>query len=220
MQVNNIEIPTIEFCELFHVGNMDISQKQRNSYEGSGLSVSDCPDAWTRIARLGGRNTNRLTKEKGIFLNYHVLGEARKKIKQWGLEQGFIEKQDVYLVSGMNENGEEYYMSYTNPEEAYEDYVDYVQYSLEEELTLSKEEVLKKLRKSGYKATSKLLEVSMRDHIDPIETLDLLVVAWAEQFTELDGVHWADIRDEEILSAPRSVIFNDKLKDWKIKRMF
>ncbi|MEG0736991.1 MAG: hypothetical protein RR441_08990 [Longicatena sp.] len=198
---------------------MDILEKQRNSYEGSGLSVSDCPDIWTRIARIGGRNTNRLTKEKGVFLNYHVLGTARKKIKQWGLEQGFIEKQDIYFVPGTSEDGGEYYMSYIDPEEAYEDYKDYVEYSLEEALTLSKEEVLGKIRKSGYKATPKLLDVSMRDHIDPIETIDLLVVAWAEQFTELDGVHWADIRDEANLSAPRSVIFNNKVKSWKIEQV-
>ncbi|MBG9693191.1 hypothetical protein ABD91_20845 [Lysinibacillus sphaericus] len=219
MKVNNVEIPTIEFSELFHVGDIDISEKQRNSYEGSGLSVSDCPKVWTRIARLGGRNTNRLTKEKGVFLNYHVLGTARKKIKKWGLEQGFIEKQDIYLVPGMNENGEEYYMTFINPEHAYEEYVEYVEFSLEEELTLSKEEILNNLRKSYYKAMPKLLKVSMRDHIGPMETIDLLVVAWAEQFTELDGVHWADILDEENLSAPRSVIFNNKVKDWKIEQL-
>lgn len=34
--------------DLYHLGSMNIESKSRYSYEGDGLSVSICPEAWGR----------------------------------------------------------------------------------------------------------------------------------------------------------------------------
>ena len=37
---------------LYHVGTTDIKNKGKDSYEGKGLSVSICPTAWCKIAKI------------------------------------------------------------------------------------------------------------------------------------------------------------------------
>jgi hypothetical protein len=80
---------------VFHVGDLESKPRRRTiSYEGPGLSVSRCPDAWTRIARLGGYATwtlRRSGRGLGRFLDRHALSQASLScMTEVAVEAGWI----------------------------------------------------------------------------------------------------------------------------------
>ena len=81
----NFELPTKKISSVFHVGDMNISNKSDFSLEGSGLSVSLHPDAWVKIAKLGGRDIYVLTNNNGIFVDAYKINKKQKdSIISWG----------------------------------------------------------------------------------------------------------------------------------------
>lgn len=196
--------PTRTFKKLFHVGDMDIKDKQPGSLEGDGLSVSQHPEAWMEIARIGGP-TWVLTKAGNRFLDFHRLNaKQRKEVIQWGVKNGYAEEGTVYRVHWYDEEmEEERYFEYTSREEAQSE-VDAGTGSEIEEVP-------------GNPIGTQKLESRMKARVtnSPSLTLDYLVVAYAEDVLNLDGVWWADRLDPEHLSAPRGVIFNAMLPTWK-----
>ena len=55
-------LPVRKFSHVFHIGTFDIQNRKDFSYEGAGLSVSRDPEAWYKIAKLGGNTLFVLTK--------------------------------------------------------------------------------------------------------------------------------------------------------------
>ena len=77
--MNVINVPVVHLDSVLHVGNFDGNQ-DASSHEGHALSVSWCPEAWTKIARLGGRPTWLLKKdEPGRFLEITGIKQAAKR---------------------------------------------------------------------------------------------------------------------------------------------
>lgn len=87
-----MEWPTISQSEVRHVGTMDASEKCRDSYEGSGLSVTQNPDAWRRASGVSGDEW-LLSRYDGCFLDVLSLEpEHVDEITEWGLESGLLER--------------------------------------------------------------------------------------------------------------------------------
>lgn len=110
--------------KVFHVGFLNLENLSARpftaySLEGKGLSVSQCPDSWIKIAKLGGSNLYELTKENPSFI---IFSEEFKAIAlEWCLEHGFLIKANKFRAYFTDENEEEFYMELNSYEQAREE---------------------------------------------------------------------------------------------------
>src|SRR5690606_28206530 len=82
----------------------------------NGLSVSQCPEDWIKIARLGGRDLYILTKEDSSF--FMAYGDERQKAIEWCVDNGYLKKAKKYRAYNTDEEGEEFYMELDHESEA------------------------------------------------------------------------------------------------------
>lgn len=200
-----MELVLLNVVRVFHVGTLDIRKKVKDSYEGSGLSVSNCPDAWREINRGGtyGETWNIKKPKGGLFVDYHktLNDETKEELKRWGILNNYIEYCKTYSVEMTDEYGREYFIEFTNKEEA------------ELEAEMYDTGVVTQL---GFKATNKMLkEINYRLNSVVVNCYNLLLTMFVEKyFKDVDGVWWEDVYEPESYSAPRGVIFNSKIKEW------
>lgn len=189
--------------KVYHVGTLDINQKKTQSYEGSGLSVSEHPQIWRGIARLEGE-TNILVSKRGLFVDYYsITKEEKEEIRLWGVRNGYIEETDVYRYTYFDDELKRTcYMEFKTKSEA-----------LEEADGDSKG--IKKLK--WYRATDKLLLETKQAIIETVEVEEQLVVLYIDQKgSNFTGVWWNDKMNPEGYSAPRGVIFNRGKREWVV----
>jgi len=195
------ELPVERLAEVFHIGTMRAADKSDFSYEGSGFSISLDPDAWEAIARLGGLPWWKLSKADGRFLMAHDLTEGRREqISAWGIAEGYAVEITCYEVSRVDDElGGEVTSIYEDIAEA-----EWEAEECEAELTEGR----------TLKATEKLRQaISVQTDLN---CFDHLLGIYAEQMTDVDGIWWAD--EYGHLSAPRGVIFRDRLHTWTAVR--
>lgn len=195
--------PVKTLKSVYHVGTMDFSKKRKDSMEGSGLSVSTCPDAWKKINPFTGGYTFELKKEGNQFLDFHALNERQiSAICDWGVKNGYVTPCELYRVQ------------YYDDEWETDICIDCISYekALEE---APDEDCVSKI--SGYAPTELMAEKVMCDDVPLGCVLDLLSTLFAEEYLQIDGVWWQDELDVERLSAPRGVICNSKLPEWTAK---
>ena len=196
------DFPILEIDEVYHVGTMNKSCKRQDSMEGSGLSVSQCPEAWMSINKFTGGDIIELRKITGRFLDYLSLTEEQiQEIAFWGIVNQYIIPQKVYRVySYVEEWDDEGYMEFLTLEKAQEE-------------TEGEESRLEEC--DGYIATEKMC-IEVMGHPDSSSVLSLLSTIFADKILGLDGVWWNETYAPEHLSAPRGVIFNDRVSEWII----
>jgi len=198
-------LPIKNLKRVYHVGDMDINSKSDFSLEGSGLSVSVNPEEWRKIAQLGGRSLYELTKPNGMFVNAYRLKKAqRQDIIQWGVTNNYVTLTDTYRVYQYDEEGRRSYMEFPTYEKA--------QAQVDDPKDI-------KISKTGLLPTNKLNSETKQSKIDPTQTYDLLFTIFVEKTTNYDGIWWNDVLDVYDYSAPRGVIFNSKLGEWKINKI-
>ena len=198
----------------FHVGNMTKKVK-KSSFEGSGLSISQHPKEWSRIARLSG-DLYTVHKENPLLLDFHKLSKRDKtNIFEWGVERGYLVKGFKWVFTYIDEDDEMYreFLSYEDwlmdrgyDEEDAED---------QEDLNEDKES-LEKVK--AFLGTTKLFEAECwdREH-SPSMAETFCILRYADEMLGVDGVFWNDILDVYRYSAPRAVIFQSKLPEWTIQ---
>ena len=206
--ISNDTLPIKKISKVFHVGEMDIKNKSKFSLEGSGLSVSINPDEWRKIAQLGDRELYLLTNTNGVFVDGNKLNKQQKNnVISWGLENDYISQKETYKVCWYDDEMEDdVCMEFPTYDEAKEEAGDE-----EDGKTIE-------VNKSGVLPTSKLISSSMQGRIEPSQTFDLLLTIFVEKTTNYDGIWWNDKLDVMKYSAPRGVIFNSKLNNWKISK--
>lgn len=199
--------PLVHLKKVTHIGTLNPSDKgmRGESYEGQGVSFSLHPDAWVAIARLGGTPWWEVDLTSCQILDGHqALDHARDGLAQWGVEQGLITPCAEFAVSWEDEEwGERVEMVFPSRQEALEEVQD-----RGEEFNLQE--------RSGWAPTALLLE-SMGHAPDRAgqpcsDALACTLTVWAQRHG-LDGVWWEDTFAPEQLSAPRGVIFKEKVGD-------
>ena len=197
-------LPVKTLKGLYHVGTMD-SSKKRDGFEGAGLSVSTHPDAWKQIARghVTG-DTHSATKEGNKFLDVHSLSDAHnEQIKQWAIENGYLEQQETVTVCYYDDEMEDdlcsTFDSMADAEAEYDEELEHMDVTVD---------------KGGIVPTDKLKKETRQNRIDSTGVLEFVLPIFAEQ-QGLDGVWWQDNLDVQRYSAPRGVIVPSKIKSWK-----
>jgi hypothetical protein len=196
-----------KYSSVFHVGFLNIENLSKSrpavhmSLEGNGLSVSLCPEEWTQIAKLGGSNLYTLTKSNPSFLK--ATESNKEKAIQWCLDNEFLIEKKKYRAYSTNEDGEERYMEFDTAADA------------------EREELNDVRPTAGYSFGPKgkaYWKQSFSSKISHDMAGDFAIIFYAEA-NGYDGVWWDDALDISNFSAPRGVIFQHKLEEWKIKKV-
>ena len=196
--------PTVHFPTVYHMGDMDPSKKSQGSHEGSGLSVSTHPDAWRKIARLGGRDTKTLVNGSSIFLDFHELTKKQKNIiLQWGVENEYVTPASLWRV---------YYYDDEMEDTMSMEFTDQAEAEFEAEGVEGKVQVVR----GSHVATPKMQQ-RVHGRAEPIMIMDLLSTIFVEDSLGWDGVWWDDELHPGKLSAPRGVIVPSKLGRWHVE---
>ncbi len=191
------EMPIVEKTSLSHVGSLRAEDKKSLSYEGQGLSVSQHPEAWQRIARLDGE-VHAFSKPARM-LDFHSLSDEQlESVMTHALENGWVERSDIHTVTYFDDEwDQEMRMQFTDYNEA----VDEAEAIEGEVSTVAEWKYL-----NMPDSTARIGEVA---------DADIVVAAWVNQErTDLDGVWWEDNLDVSRLSAPRGVIVPNRIESW------
>ena len=200
------EMPIYKTGTAYHVGTMDIRKKNDYSYEGDGLSVSLCPNAWMRISKTTCGDTHKLTKkngEKGRFLDVRKLNKRNKQeILDYGRKQGLIEDTVMYCFTYFDDEMEaDCEVKFKHKEEAILEAEGFE--IVEEEIYIEKEIL-----------PTEKMKKNMQFSFDEYKTFDILTTLYAEHIG-LDGCWWKDVLDVSRYSAPRGLILNSMLGEWE-----
>ena len=197
-------IPLATFDEVFHIGTLNPDDRRRNyreSYEGSGLSISQHPDDWRTIARLGGYPTWTATKTGNAFLaRWDLTAEQEHAINQWGVVNGYLEEVTRWQVTGYDSEQD---CDYTFDCDTYEAAL----HEADDDPS-----VVREVRVLAV--TDKLSALTGTTSGDTASAFDLALTVYAEHETGFDGVWWDDDYSPLALSCPRGVIFADRLDGW------
>lgn len=197
-----MKLPIRTAKELWHLGSLDISSKFERgpSYEGNLLSVSACPNAWQRIAKLGGKpiyackdDIKLLDMHASVFSKSSAAKSIRKEVSEWSKAAGLMEMKTVFTVSHFDDELDaKLISSYLSREEAEIEAPD------PDDIT---ESVL-------LIGTPKLLEMHGFRRNDIID-IEFAVIEWARHKANhiVSGVYWDEKYDPFCLSAPRGAIF-------------
>lgn len=205
---------TLQRREVFHVGDLSKPAAVRDSsYEGTGLSVSLHPNEWARIARLGG-NTYRLIRKDGAagrFVDMHRLSKReRAELDRLAQQAGWLTDTTVYRVKFYDSEAEEARFFEFASREAAEREAD----GMEDENgdPAPVEEV------ASFAPTDRLLTRWQQRFSGAVEAGDAARNAgWLfalEDTGRYDGSWWNDNLDPSNLSAPRGVIFQNRVAEW------
>lgn len=208
-----VGVPVVKKGPVYHVGDLSKPRpKTGTGYEGDGLPVSEHPDAWRRIGRLGG-DLWFLDKKggQGQFMNMIAAKKnkaLRSRITSWAVNSGWATQGKVWQASWEDDEWEDTFMAtYASREEAEKEH--------EEDADI--EEI------SALVATPKLnnwwSSFTKENTIAPSLVEDMLFYLFARDQTDMEGVWWNEILDVSRLSAPRGVIFQERLKNWKSKKI-
>jgi hypothetical protein len=207
--------------ELHHVGNLTQAPvlPRSLSYEGPGLSVSTCPDAWRQIARLGGHATwslRRCDGATGRFLDLASLGSAwDAKI----LEAGLLTSVTQIVVQRYDDEFEEMVeMQCSDIQEALgEAGLDDVSCDSEFGCIAGDPAGSAVFRRTGHTATGALLAWWQGEFAGtPPDCMarEMAVACLVDRTTDLDGVWWECPIDPSRLRAPAGVIVPSRLGQW------
>jgi len=204
-EIQKIKLPVVLVQEIYHAGTLNEEDKGRHSFEGHGLSVSNCPEAWISIASLSGE-VHTIRKEdfedKIIFLDFYKsrsMEEVRDAAIVYALESGIVEPATVYSFDFFDDDlGRECSMSFLSYTEATESAESYG--ILHEDIVTS----------SSFAVTEKGLSYMNRKDTDPSESMSVIIMYYAEHLYRIDGVWWDEELDVSGYSAPRGVIFDTK----------
>lgn len=217
MSADEPHLPVIELSCVYHIGTLNPADRGRpgRSLEAHMLSVSLDPEAWIRIARLGGNPIHALSlaQRPARFLDIHAVLDdpaLSSTIEQWAVEKEYAYPGTLWR-GWFFDDELDCHCCLIFPDEA----------AAREEFRDPEEDAAP----AGHQAveafdtllpTDKLREAIPLPFDHPGNLLQYLVILWAETHpTDLDGVWWAEMHDPEGLSAPRGGIFPGKVDTFR-----
>lgn len=96
-----MNLVTLSVKQVNHVGTMDIMRKRQGSHEGSGLSVTNCPNAWGKINSHTQGTTWTLSKETGILVDFYgtiVQEDVQEELEDWGIVEGYVTHVKAFMM--------------------------------------------------------------------------------------------------------------------------
>lgn len=206
------ELPTKSISKVYHVGNLDAdANKNTFSYEGKGLSVSKHPNAWRKISSNVSGKTYILTYPESSNTFYLAdTVEPREQIVDWCAENRYIKCVDGWKAAVHDPETSEWRFT------KYYDYDEATRCSeahIKDNAYIEQSKVLK-LEKKGKEYWNSEFP-SEADSASPVAIRGLTPI-WFAQEQDADGVWWSYRLDPASLTAPKGVIFQDKLPKWKI----
>lgn len=206
MQSNDHPLATLPLYQpdkVWHVGSFNPADKNMHgsSQEGTGLSVSECPEDWAGIVGLGGYPTWELERADARFLDYHAMSDAqRAALLAWGIDRGYAQLREMFKMSYFDsEYEEERYQLLDTREDAELEGCEYDD-AVIEAVTVP------------YPTAA--MHERLKFRAEPLSVQDFLATFYVEDATALDGVWWHDTHEPEALSAPRGVIVACQLLAW------
>lgn len=194
--------PAVQRDEVVHIGTLNENDRNSWSLEGDGLSVSDHPDAWRKIAKLGGLPEFSVTHpERPLsFVDAHrVSPSMHQQIETWATENNLGRQVPVWHVDQWDDEYEDTYRStYTSHEEAMDEASDTAKVTRGRQFSFFDEHAPR--------------------GADPSNTQDALLTKWSNDATSADGVWWNDQLDPSRLSAPRGVIVPRQISSLSYRR--
>jgi hypothetical protein len=201
--LNSINLKTISFNSLYHIGTLKKENKSDTSLEGiNGISISSDSNIWGEINDIHANgDTFEFTKKDNIFVEAHSLSQKTKDlIMEWGVENGFLSSTTKYKYEYYDEDTElDSFFVFDTLDEALDDY-NY------DDLTIFKE----------YNATQKFKDIVGENNA---WNLELMLSVYANTTTNFDGVYWNDESNKSKYSAPRGIIFEDKISSWSVNNL-
>lgn len=196
------------FETLYHVGDFRGVPNERESHEATCLSVSEVPEAWRQIARLGTAPTWEFTRKGNKFLRALKLTKGQKKgIIDWGISQGLAVAARVCKSIIQDEDGRQEWYMYKSPEEGIDEHGE------EDEEPGVRHELI------PYALPTANLELRMMQRVSIVMLEDMLSIAYAEDVLDLDGVYWAERLNVLAYSAPRAGILRSRVRDWTYRQV-
>lgn len=206
---------------LVHIGTMSLHDKgvRGDSYEGHGLSVSTCPEAWESIAKLGGQPWWTLESNSTVGSQFLDLlatsAESRATMVAWAVEKGFVTRCAGAKLSWYDaDHDETVFTTFENPHSAQ---LEFEAMTEEYDGEPGNAPVLESY--DGWKLTSAGLAAVARTRADLDEAPTMAAILYCESETDLDGVYWDNTLDVHALSAPRAVIFPGRLRGFNVRVM-
>ena len=212
-------IPLTSLEVVTHIGSLNPADKglRGASYEGAGLSFSIHPEDWEAIAQLGGNDWWEVDLTGRQFVDGHqALRLASEGLATWGQANGLITSCQEFAVAWEDSEWEEMV-------EMVVPTLELAQAEVEDmaEVEGMAEDEFKITQRQGWAPTVKLLEamrhMTSRAGEPCPDALQSVLTVWAEHHG-LDGVWWEDTYSPEQLSAPRGVIFPDKVPELSFKK--
>jgi hypothetical protein len=201
-------------AHVYHVGTLDIADRRQSAWdqEGDCLSVSEHPDAWRQIARLGGAGT-WVGTPKGArharFLEALELDDDQfEHIRRWATEQGLIRHEVRWIASIEDDEAEcTRELVCDSYEQALDEAFDDPQ-AVREQTVMVGQEPLR-----AWSPHAQELAGGRHSMVG-----DLVVVAYADM-AGYDGVWWHEELDPVVLSAPRGGITPSALDGWAFEKV-
>ncbi|MFX4300294.1 hypothetical protein [Pseudosulfitobacter pseudonitzschiae] len=205
---------------VFHVGKLDESAsdiQSRASLEAYCLSVSENPEEWTKIARLGGLPCWKLTRKNSRFVDVHAFdGLQADYIRKWAIREGFATEEPLWRAWITDEDGDWAYMVQTSRHEAEREVEDY---DIEPgdgpapDGSCVEEVIDLVLTEKGMSALERWT--------DPTSGFDGALILFCRNVIAPDdrdiiGIWWDDCFDPPNLSCPRGGIFPDRLDEFDV----
>ena len=211
--------PVIYLDSVYHVGTLDPSHKGKThnacSHEGTGLSVSLHPEAWMRIAKLGGNPTWELQAATELpFVDVLRFKKSHwTTVHDWSVEKGLLDRYDATVVSYFDDDlGYEasLYFEPRDPTDKSE-----IDWYMEEDEAGGKKANLK--TEPAFSATA-FLNAAVGFRVGKGQASELAMTLFCEEVLadrlSTTGIWWNEDLNPLSYSAPRGVIHVKKLENW------
>ncbi len=206
--------PKVTANSLFHWGTMRVENINKSGFsqEGNNLSLSECPNDWSKILRLGQESKLfSFSKTGGIFVDIlsvlkdNINNELREELLSLAITNGLLERKEIYKFE------------YEDPETE-----DIMQMFFETREQALKEaydecEVFCELSYIGTKKLRDSLGVS--EELSRIRGEEYAYIDLIKKYTNVDGIFWNYQNDVNIYSLPLYCIFPHKVSEWSYKEV-